>query len=440
MDIRKAVSLIFINENQIFEITRQNYLRAFPGYTAFPGGKVDEEDSGVTLEATLKNTLVREAEEELGIDILKLESNKTIKCIELIAKATSPQFNPARFETYFFKITLEKKIKFIVDKNEFKKSSWLTSSSLLFEFDQGERLMVSPVRMIVEKLGRDFSYNEYIDLDENRFGAIPIIEPFRNLIQVLPRSVTLPPAERTNMFVIGDEAKILVDPSPGTVEEYRNLLNVISDFSISLIFITHHHPDHHQFSTNLAKHLCVPVYISEDSYNRILRKKGRTYFDGVVVNIAKDGDIITKWLNKDVEVISIPGHDEGHLALRPLSNEWCIVGDLFQGIGTVVVGDDEGNMTKYMNSLKKIIKLNPGAVIPSHGIALGGTDILQKTLKHRELREKQILDLYLDNNSQEEILEKIYSEVPSKLHVYALKNILSHLEKLASEGRIVLKI
>jgi glyoxylase-like metal-dependent hydrolase (beta-lactamase superfamily II)/8-oxo-dGTP pyrophosphatase MutT (NUDIX family) len=440
MSIRKAVSIIFIFDNQIFEITRQNYLRAFPGYTAFPGGKVDPEDEESTLEATLKNTLVREASEELGIDILKLEKSKVISKIELIALATSPEFNPARFETYFYKVTLRKKIEFSVDIQEFQNSSWLTASSLLYEFDQGKRLMVPPVRVIIEKLGRDFSYNEFIDLDKDRFGAIPTIEPFRNLIQVLVKSNTLPPADRTNMFVIGDETKFLVDPSPATIEEYRNLLNVVTEYKIKSIFLTHHHADHHQFSTSLARHLSCPILVSKDSYDRILKKHGLNYFENTEVKFVKEGDIIGKWLDRDVEVIEVPGHDEGQLALRPVTNEWCIVGDLFQGVGSVVIGDDEGDMTKYMNSLEKIISMNPAAVLPSHGIALGGTNILQKILKHRELREQEILDLYLENKSQEEILNIIYSLIPRKLHPYARKNIQSHLNKLSNENKIVLKI
>ncbi len=42
--MREAVTVIFVHDDDIFIIKRQNYLRAFPGYYAFPGGKIDRED------------------------------------------------------------------------------------------------------------------------------------------------------------------------------------------------------------------------------------------------------------------------------------------------------------------------------------------------------------------------------------------------------------
>jgi 8-oxo-dGTP pyrophosphatase MutT (NUDIX family) len=40
----ESVSAIFIHEQQIFAVQRQPYLLAFPGYHAFPGGKIDAEN------------------------------------------------------------------------------------------------------------------------------------------------------------------------------------------------------------------------------------------------------------------------------------------------------------------------------------------------------------------------------------------------------------
>ena len=43
--IVEAVSAILICEDRVFVIQRQFHLRAFPGYFAFPGGKIDDEDA-----------------------------------------------------------------------------------------------------------------------------------------------------------------------------------------------------------------------------------------------------------------------------------------------------------------------------------------------------------------------------------------------------------
>ena len=93
-------------------------------------------------------------------------------------------------------------------------------------------------------------------------------------------------------------------------------------------------------------------------------------------------------------------------------------------------------MAKYMDSLQKVIDLDPKCVVPSHGVALGGTNILQKTMEHREMREKQILKLFKLGKNINQILDEIYFNIPSKVRKYAAANIQSHLKKLRSEGHL----
>ncbi|HLT23262.1 MAG TPA: hypothetical protein VKZ84_07455, partial [Bacteriovoracaceae bacterium] len=73
---------------------------------------------------------------------------------------------------------------------------------------------------------------------------------------------------------------------------------------------------------------------------------------------------------------------------------------------------------------------------PSHGIGLGGTYILKKTLEHRLQREDQIFKLHEQQKNEDEILQELYSEVNPKLYPYARQNIQKHLEKLKEDGRI----
>ena len=40
----EAVSSVFFFQDQIFVVVRQNHLEVFPGYHAFPGGKIDSQD------------------------------------------------------------------------------------------------------------------------------------------------------------------------------------------------------------------------------------------------------------------------------------------------------------------------------------------------------------------------------------------------------------
>ncbi len=426
--IRKAVSIILKCHDEIFIIKRQNFLKAFPGYSAFPGGKLDKTDQQEKLFETLKYAAIREIKEELELDI------KSNFPSEIYAKATSPHFNPLRYETYFFVVEFNDIPALKLDENEFVLGEWKKPIEILKEFDFGNRLMVYPVRKVIESFVNEKT-QDLLSFDE-REEKIPTIQPLKNLFQVMPLSNTVPPASRTNCFIIGDKKKILIDPSPKNKDEYLNFLEEVKKYDIDKIVISHHHKDHHQFSTNLAKTLNLPLYISQDSFNRVNLKYGESYFSEIEVHMLKDGQEIGVWLGESILCHAIPGHDEGHMGFAPISLKWFIVGDLFQGIGTVVVGGEEGDMQKYMQSLKKVIELNPNCVIPSHGIALGGTNILQKTYDHRLLREAQVLDLHQSGHDTNQILAKIYFDLPRKLIPYAKANIESHLEKLKKENKI----
>ena len=253
----------------------------------------------------------------------------------------------------------------------------------------------------------------------------------------MPLSHTLPPATRTNAFLIGDDGstKVLLDPSPKTEDEYQKFKNTLNLFGLDKILLTHHHPDHHERSVQLAREYNVPVLLSQDTHDRLNRKFPH-YFQGLKLQFLKEGDVVTKWLGRDVTVYEVPGHDEGQLALAPKDLSWFIAGDLFQGVGTVVIGDDEGDMAKYFSTLEKIIVMNPKVLFPSHGIGLGGVNILERTLEHRRTRENQILVMHNEGKNDQSILETIYAEVSKDLWPYAMKNIQKHLVKLKSEGKI----
>ena len=427
-EIRKAVALVLIYQNEFFIIQRQNFLRTFPGYWSFPGGKVDRGDIVESLDETLLNCLKRETKEELDIELDLSKSENYLK----LAKATSPAFNPYRFETYFYAYFCKEKPKMNIDRNEAKLGHWFSTNDFIDDYDRGNKLIVRP---ILETIKHMHAGNlSFIDFDQIRSqDEIPFIEPLSGFYQYMPLSNTVPPATRTNAFVIGDDKKVIIDPSPKDENEFLDFLKICKTLNLEKVIISHHHGDHHQFAPDLARELNLPIYLSKDTFARISKKWGDDYFKNIEVKILKEGDIIGLWKNEKIKVYEIPGHDEGHLGFAPESLKWFIVGDLFQGIGTVVVGGDEGDMTKYLASLDKVIKLAPKCVLPSHGIALGGTNILQKTKEHRLMREDQIRELHYKGKSAQDILKVIYFDLPEKLHKYALANIDSHLKRIKNQ-------
>lgn len=426
--IKDSVSIILKLNDKLFLIKRKNSLRSFPGYTAFPGGKIDVfEDADYWFDdyqdqAHILAAARREIQEELGFDFA-LDEN--VISIDLIGEATSPDFNPRRFRNYYVLVCLRSLPNLKCCSHEIESSSWYDYKTFLDEFNRGELLCVKPMFTIFDYINSTTIYS-FQNFRPEFKEDIPQVEMISGLIQIMPLSNTVPPATRTNCFFIND---IIIDPSPKDEVERDKLLLVLKKLNLNKIIISHHHGDHHQYASDIAKKLKLPIYISKDSYNRIINKNEK-YFEHIIVKFLEEGMVLTTWKSKAVTCYAIPGHDEGHFGFAPLCLSWFIVGDLFQGVGTVVVGGDEGDMDKYLKSLERVINLNPKAVIPSHGIALGGVDILEKTLKHRLLREKQIIDLLNQGKKLDEMLSIIYFDLPEKLHKYARANIQSHYDRI----------
>jgi len=442
--MKQAVTAVFVSQNEIYMVKRQNYLRAFPGYWAFPGGKVDldEVDSPLDHKEISKfdpriiHALNRELKEELEFDLFEGLKSGMVTSFHHIGNATTPKFNVYRFDTHFFKIELKEKIKFKANEGEFASGEWIDADLMYEKYLKAQALAVPPTVRIIKEFAKDiknigpFDLSLGIDLEKE----VPHIEPIHGVIQFFPLSNTFPPANRTNSYLIGDDEKYLIDPSPESESELEKFLNTLKAFEFDNIFLTHHHPDHHEFSTEIAKARSVPMSMGEKTYKMILDRFGKDYFDGIEVKFFKEGDILTKSLGRDIRVYEVPGHDEGQLALAPDSMEWFLVGDLIQTFGTVVIARPEGDMAKYFKTMQRVIDLKPKVVIPSHGISVGGTFKLEMTLKHRKMREKQIIDLLKEGKTGDEMLPLIYEGLDPKLNPYALMTIESHLVKIKEEG------
>ncbi|TDJ09413.1 MAG: MBL fold metallo-hydrolase [Deltaproteobacteria bacterium] len=442
--MKQAVTAVITYQNDLFMVKRQNYLRAFPGYHAFPGGKVDHDEADTPIEhpslssfdSRIIHALKRELEEEIGFDLFKGLESGLVKSFHHIGNAVTPKFNVYRFDTHFFKIVLSEKVNFVINEGEFSSGEWIDAEKMVDKYHKAQAMMVPPTVRIIKELANDIDcigpFDLSLGIDLEKF--VPHIEPIYGIKQFFPLSNTFPPANRTNCFLIGDDEKYLIDPSPESEMELEKFSNTLKEFEFDSVFLTHHHPDHHEFSTNIAKVRSVPMSMGKKTHQMILDRFGENYFDGIEIRFFKEGDILTKSLGRDIKVFEVPGHDEGQLALAPDSMEWFLVGDLIQTFGTVVIARPEGDMAKYFKTMQRVIDLNPQVVIPSHGIAVGGTFKLVETLKHRKMREGQIVKLVKLGRSAQEMLPIVYEGLDVSLHPYALMTIESHLVKIKAEG------
>ena len=442
-----AVTAILLHGHDLFLAQRHPALPAFSGYHAFPGGKVDRTDTDAPLEGThfagfpprLIRALARELQEEIGFDLFGACASGLVEKVACLGEVTTPAFAPLRFRTWFYKVVLRERPAIALDPGESVAAEWQSIAEWKRRFASGRLLVAPPTRIAIDALDADLHVTAFPPLDlDFPPDEIPWVEPLGGLRILLVRSNTLPPAMHTNVFWLGDSGgpRVVVDPSPADRGEFERLCRRLDQFGVDLVFLTHHHPDHREYADEIARRYQVPLGLSADSEQRIRARAGAKYFEGVDVKHFADGDVLTRWQGEPVRLVAVPGHDEGQLAPMAESRAWCIVGDLIQGIGTVVIAPPEGNMRKYFASLRKVIELDPAVVIPSHGLALGGTHFLQQALKHREQREQQIYARHTAGLSEDQILGEVYRDVDPRLLPLARLNIRSHLEKLREDGTI----
>jgi glyoxylase-like metal-dependent hydrolase (beta-lactamase superfamily II)/8-oxo-dGTP pyrophosphatase MutT (NUDIX family) len=461
-----SVLAIFSFGDEIYMVKRASYLKIFPGYHSFPGGKIDDQDfkdlemrgedweSITMLRPLLLKAMKRELKEELDFHYYheyQQGSCSSDKEWILLGMADTPSFQALRFRTYFIWVPLLKKRDFSFHDGELEQGEWRNIRDWYEEYQKGKMLLVPPTINFL----RDFSQSHHFDKNEknplfnwsykvsssNGQTFIPYVESLKGIKQLFVSSCTLPPFDHTNAFIIGDSHSVVIDPSPKSEEELEKLVKTLHHLTegkgIQEFFLTHSHPDHSQFIVQLCKIFHRPLSLSPDTACRLRHRYGSDYFQDVVLLFRRPGDVITTWLGSPVEVIALPGHDEGQIGLRDEHHHWYLVSDLFQGQGTVVVSSPEGDMDTYLSSLQFVIQQKPKFLLPSHGMIVGGTSVLEDIIRHRQEREETILALLKQGFHQDDILKAIYKDLHPHLIPLAMANIQAHYKRLRKYGKII---
>lgn len=107
------------------------------------------------------------------------------------------------------------------------------------------------------------------------------------------------------------------------------------------------------------------------------------------------------------------------------------------GEGTAVFED----LHTYMESLHKILQLQPSVIYPGHGNVIENPiERITYYIKHRNERESQIIDIFTknptDNFEAIDIVKQMYVDTPKNLWPAATVNVIQHLNKLEKEGKL----
>src|SRR5882724_607033 len=464
--VKPAASVVLVREDgAVLWVRRGDQLKFAGGFYAFPGGRVDVQDSAVPLdggealgaaEAPCVVAAARELFEETGVlaapgarDV----SNQERKAVrEALLRRPQPGERAESFGEFLARHRLRLDARFyLVDlppgevaevwPGELADGEWIQPQEALRRWEAGSALLHPPAWHTLKALawagGRSREALPLLTHPEKAPWKLPIrehvverIEFQRGLIMVPLRTPTLPPATHTNCLLLGDEELWVVDPGSPWPEEQAILRETLDKLAQEGrkavgVLLTHHHQDH----TGGARVLGLPIAATRETAANLDFPIDRAVKDGERFEVGPRG-----W-----RALHLPGHTRGHLCLVEEGSGAVVAGDLVAGVGTVIIDPPEGDMKDYLASLDRLIGEKPGSIYPAHGpVVPGGVAKLEEYRLHRQQREELVLGSLrkaAGPAAPAELVPLAYPDVKPDLYGLAERSLLAHLYKLVREGR-----
>lgn len=356
----------------------------------------------------------------------------------------TPPLSPIRFDATFFLVAWpeSERQQPVVVPGELSAGRWILASSALRHWEAGEALLAQPTLQTLRVLaehgpeGRDRLWRS----EAHKPNSPRVIE-FRPSVRVIPLETrTLPPATHTNAILLGSREMVLIDPGASSDDELRGLRDVVDEEvrrtggELKSIWLSHHHGDHVAGVEKLRRHYRVPVLAHPLTRARLDNLGIR------VDNCFEGGESVT--FNGDppmrIRVLHTPGHASGHLCFLEDRNRTLLCGDMLSGYGTVSINPPDGNMADYIRSLERLEALDPSVILPGHGSMIPrGAQALAKAREHRLWREDRVLEAWdAGARDPEAMLPTVYGDLDPVLRPFAVRQVLAHLERLESIGRV----
>lgn len=228
--------------------------------------------------------------------------------------------------------------------------------------------------------------------------------------------------EGTNTWVLrgprSDEL-VVVDPGP---DDDEHIARVAEQGRIVLVLISHRHGDHTDGIDKLVERTGATVRSAGSGF---LRGFGGELIDGEVIDAA----------GLKITVMSTPGHTADSLSF--VLDDAVLTADTVLGRGTTVMDKEDGNLTAYMESLRRLRGLGRRVVLPGHGPELPDLDaVAQGYLAHRNERLEQVRSALRElgeDAGARQVVEHVYTDVDEKLWDAAEWSVQVQLDYLRTQ-------
>ncbi|HEX5705192.1 MAG TPA: MBL fold metallo-hydrolase [Pyrinomonadaceae bacterium] len=487
-----AVILLRHNTNpdnpEVFWVKRSLKLVFLGGFYAFPGGKAERSDAETPVASSaddpdrsaMISCAAREMFEETGVLLargaetltigqrasvlddlesgrmswpellshygLKLDAND----FTFVGRWVTPPFAPKRFDTWFFLVNCPPKQEpQVTGDGELESGEWISAREAYEKWQRNDGLAAPPVLHALKTLAGGLTgdlVERFLSEPEAHRNPTRKIEFRPGYICFPLRTPTKPPATHTNCYLIYTSTDILViDPGSPYEDEQQTLAEAIDRLIagrrlVREIMLTHAHPDHVAGVDALNNFLeirrgyRVPVGAHQQTAEAL---KPRLTVDWFIA----DNQTFTLSGNPPITIRALhtPGHARGHLCFHDERRGVLLSGDNVVGFGSVLIDPADGNMSQYLDSLRRMRALpNVTVLLPGHGPAVANPyEKLDEYIRHRLEREANILNAVSEGASTAaEIVARVYTDVAPKALAMAERAVLAHLAKLVADGLV----
>lgn len=234
--------------------------------------------------------------------------------------------------------------------------------------------------------------------------------------------------EGTNLYLITRGSGWLIDAGPDDRDFLDELAGLV-DGRIAGILLTHDHPDHAGGAGYLGSQLDVPVWMSVKASRDVFHSVPTARTLGPDQAFGAGGTL---------RAIEMPGHAWDHVCYWLEPDRLLFAGDNILGRGTTLIALPEGDMTAYMETLRKTHALESVAIAPGHGPMIDNPEAkIDEYVQHRRLRERDVLGALIQVDTADEIVDLVYEVNDPAVRALAVFSVGAQLAKLERERKIV---
>lgn len=258
-----------------------------------------------------------------------------------------------------------------------------------------------------------------VEPEPQRRAALPILPGIRRIVAENPSLMTY---HGTNTYLIeGGGGFVVLDPGPDDAGHLDDIIAATGG-DVCAILLSHTHSDHLGATSSLKTRTGAPTF----AFHRVADPA----FEPDV--LVYDRDTVAGML-----AIHTPGHASDHLCFAT-GDGIVFSADHVMSWSSSIVSPPDGNMASYCESLSLMLLRNDRLYLPGHGPPLPDPAPYVADLLNRRMEREQAIYNALRSapSNTWDLMDQIYSKTDPWLRRAAERNVLAHLEKLQSEGRV----